>query len=918
MGNRCNFDEYLSFVGKTMPERNLVVKFKTVKCAYVVLIATMILAPLGCSELRQSTQDRDLFGDKRTQPTWTKDPLDSADRYIEDTNDVLDAETQKDQARIVGVSKASIDPDQKQIKLTADPAAHSYGMASHSASTFNSPCDHQAQCDCFKRQLKPKLPHAEPIDPPPISTVQPPEKSASPGNQVPPQGVVSQRLSPILFDPTTRETENNEAADQKINSLRQQESWTLENPAEIGNKPDVPVLPPPSTEFSATEPDSRVLNNTADRVSHELRTVDWRDTNESTTVPFVPQSNQSCKGCASLNCDGRCSASDRRSATERLPVVEQKPVVEREPVIIVATTSADTIPPYAECPSEEDADTTIELEFQNPESNAQPTELANPSAPPANAKSMERPIVDTRSFVDIEEEQWSEIWASAKRVPATPQLNSEIPTKIKVVSCAGCESIDCIDPDCPRPAIDSDTTRFNLPPTPSSQTSPVAAPSTPVSVDSFVAVPVDEKPIESDAFAVQSIDVTASPETANQFSPATHLVDAPVSEPTDFVPPATDVDEFQAPDSFPDSAAMNSEAESPETVSSDNVSTDPVSTDAETAEIEDEDATSSNDFVTPVDPTDNKTSEGTDYESQSEPQSDSAFSPPTKFEANPVERPVTIVLPKLANINTTVHVPDATPVPLLDRFSAPTSDSTASPSPLPENQPLQMITSEAQVVEEEEALFDPELEVQLRLLESLRLQMDSLQQRSQPLSDSENQFWRAQLETLGGAFDQAISSDSPRLLNALQTLDNLRESLTRLESNSDLQVLNGVFCTEISGFGQYKSFPASVFRAGQRVLVYCEVENYTTATRTLNQETTFHTTLRGSFVIRDEQGRAVQQAKFADVEDVSSTRRRDFYMYFPIQLGDLPPGQYRLNLHVEDTLNSSTASLDSGIAFQIQ
>ena len=133
-----------------------------------------------------------------------------------------------------------------------------------------------------------------------------------------------------------------------------------------------------------------------------------------------------------------------------------------------------------------------------------------------------------------------------------------------------------------------------------------------------------------------------------------------------------------------------------------------------------------------------------------------------------------------------------------------------------------------------------------------------------------------------------------------------------------LRVSAGKFCTEISGFGKYKPFPSSVFQAGQKTLVYCEVENYKSNAHIVNSESTYHTRLRGSYVIYDEQGRVAQQSEYPAVEDVARKRRRDFYMYFPIQIGDLAPGNYKLELLVEDLSSNKTAALKPGMTFQVR
>ena len=211
------------------------------------------------------------------------------------------------------------------------------------------------------------------------------------------------------------------------------------------------------------------------------------------------------------------------------------------------------------------------------------------------------------------------------------------------------------------------------------------------------------------------------------------------------------------------------------------------------------------------------------------------------------------------------------------------------------------------------------IEVNLRLLEVLERQMITVEESRNLMPNNEAHYWQHQLDAIALMLPAAEGvSDLDRHNTAHQTLEHLRKAVQRLESLAALKVTAGKFCTEINGFGKYKPFASSVFQPGQKTLVYCEVENYTSNSHVVNAESSYHTRLRGSYVIYDSQGRVVQQSEYPAVEDVARNRRRDFYMYFPIQVGELAAGDYKLDLLVEDLSSNKTAALKPGLTFQVR
>jgi len=214
------------------------------------------------------------------------------------------------------------------------------------------------------------------------------------------------------------------------------------------------------------------------------------------------------------------------------------------------------------------------------------------------------------------------------------------------------------------------------------------------------------------------------------------------------------------------------------------------------------------------------------------------------------------------------------------------------------------------------------LEVNLRLLDVLSRQMGDIAEEERTFTQSENYFWQHQLEAITSMLQTPeLTDDKANDLmkhhTAHETLVHLRQAIAELESLANLKVESGAFCTEVSGYGQFKTFVSDVFKSGQKVLLYCEVENYNSEEQSSGSGSAFHTRLRGSYAIYDASGHAVQQAEFPVVEDIARRRRRDFYMHLPITIGDLSNGDYELHLLVEDLGGNKTASLTPPLVFTI-
>jgi hypothetical protein len=757
---------------------------------------------LGCSKLSKSTLNRTFLNNRQT--SWTEDQDDFNSRYKVAPDARTNSGSMKDSARFVDVEDSA-----EGVTLTATQPAPSINSATAQGNPQTAiDCAHGAECDCQKPKMKPRLPFAEPIDPPPVTTL------------TPPKGLVSQPLAPILFDKKTREVQMDVVFDTQ-NSLRRNERWSHEKVATLNDKPEPNQISSEISPVQASQIDIPQMNSAPieiDTLTVEMkpdaRRHDWSDLAQTEMTAQVAASSL-CPTCKGQDCDGSCSLTTRRSGARNL-----QPVVKPEPVVIVATTSPDTIPPFAEAPADDQVEALVEKrdEFLDVElAVSEPGFVAEPEP-------------ESESFDDMTDDDWLAMFGPLDQLGP---------------GCPACQSSQCSDPNC-------------------GQSEPVQS------------VQVELSNAPNDFAANDFAPNELAPEVGEPNPDAEH-VPAPANN--DFLP-ASHSAEVASGSSNNDFVA---DAPAVETV----------------AEFKPQDAPIQTSHWDPADFEPNEVVPA-NFESETD------RSPQFELEIELPEMPAKSSQPR--------------------PYTGPAVRFEIIDNTVPWNEKLAetILNVQARIAVEDEPETRNGLEVNLRLLEVLQRQMADVDEHKDSLSDQERQYWQHQLDAIALMLDSNDGlaadgdSDLARHQTAINTLEHLRKAVERLESIANLQINNGAFCTEVSGFGQFKPFSSTMFQPDQRMLVYCEVENYTSMQREINLQTEVHTRLRGSYVIYDQQGRAVQQSEYPNVEDIARKRRRDFYMYFPIQLENLKPGQYKLQLMVEDLNGRKTASLEPALEFKVE
>ncbi|WP_152100411.1 hypothetical protein [Lacipirellula parvula] len=162
-------------------------------------------------------------------------------------------------------------------------------------------------------------------------------------------------------------------------------------------------------------------------------------------------------------------------------------------------------------------------------------------------------------------------------------------------------------------------------------------------------------------------------------------------------------------------------------------------------------------------------------------------------------------------------------------------------------------------------------------------------------SPAQQDFWSKQLFAISAYLSATTQLDEKqRAIAALAPLDEARSRLSELAS---LRVRNITFVDKVDGFGAYEPSKVTTFRPGQKVMLYAEVENFTSNA----SEQGYATSLGTSFKVLNESGRLVDGKQFPDVQDQCRNRRRDFHMQYELALPErIYPGPYEIELTITD------------------
>ena len=162
-----------------------------------------------------------------------------------------------------------------------------------------------------------------------------------------------------------------------------------------------------------------------------------------------------------------------------------------------------------------------------------------------------------------------------------------------------------------------------------------------------------------------------------------------------------------------------------------------------------------------------------------------------------------------------------------------------------------------------------------------------------------NRVWNSVLATLSTA-------TGPETPDATTLAFHLGAAVDALESYSPLQITALSFCRKIDGFGHYEPVEAPSVRAGQPLLVYCEMSGL----RYEENRDGFRSRLSSQVeVIPAGGGDVVWSEALGTAEDLCRRRRRDYFVNYRIVVpAKLAPGPYALRLSQTDAVSDRSIS----------
>ena len=133
-------------------------------------------------------------------------------------------------------------------------------------------------------------------------------------------------------------------------------------------------------------------------------------------------------------------------------------------------------------------------------------------------------------------------------------------------------------------------------------------------------------------------------------------------------------------------------------------------------------------------------------------------------------------------------------------------------------------------------------EARLRLLYLVADRRDEAANPPPGASPESHEFWNQASTGLATLIDDQRIADPQH--RAEEAARHLHAAANELEQNAPLALEHLAFCTEVNSFGVYKKFPKYEFKRGEEVLLYAEVQNFTSTTTEAGYHTSLHSSVQ--------------------------------------------------------------------------
>jgi hypothetical protein len=174
------------------------------------------------------------------------------------------------------------------------------------------------------------------------------------------------------------------------------------------------------------------------------------------------------------------------------------------------------------------------------------------------------------------------------------------------------------------------------------------------------------------------------------------------------------------------------------------------------------------------------------------------------------------------------------------------------------------------------------------------------------IEPADQEFWQQTFWAVANYFDsEAIPDPADR---ATQTVAQLREATARLQEKANLKLKNVAFCHKINSFGSYERFERDEYTPGRPVLVYSEIENFTSE---LTADGMYRTLLKSKIQIfkAGTNGDLIAEIPFDTTEDLCRNVRKDYFHSYKFEIPrNISLGPHVMKLTVEDEISQKVAT----------
>ncbi|WP_417386088.1 hypothetical protein [Gimesia sp.] len=199
-----------------------------------------------------------------------------------------------------------------------------------------------------------------------------------------------------------------------------------------------------------------------------------------------------------------------------------------------------------------------------------------------------------------------------------------------------------------------------------------------------------------------------------------------------------------------------------------------------------------------------------------------------------------------------------------------------------------------------------ERHVYIRMLYLMANQHERALEAIPGIDPADQEFWQQTFWAVANYFDQeAIPDQADR---ATQTVTQLRQATARLQEKANLSLKNVAFCHKINSFGSYERFERDEYTPGRPVLVYSEIENFTSE---LTADGMYRTLLKSKIQIfkAGSNGDLVAEIPFDTTEDLCRNVRKDYFHSYKFEIPrNISLGPHVMKLTVEDEISQKVAT----------